>query len=80
MSEILQNLKGVVCLVDDILVYGNTQGEHDRHLKAALQRIKEAGLTLSKVKCEFNQMHIKYLGQLIDKTGVHPDPDKVRTI
>ena len=80
MNEILQNLKGVVCLVDDILIYGNTQEEHDTHLKAALQRIKEAGLTLSKDKCKFNQTHIKYLGQLIDMTGVHPDPDKVRSI
>ena len=78
MSEILQGLQGVVHLVDDILVFGNTQlEEHNIHLRAALQRIKEAGLTLSE---EFNQTHIKYLGQVIDKTGVHPDPDKVHAI
>ena len=80
MSEILQGLNGVVCLVDDILVYGTTQEEHDTHLMEALQKIKEAGLTLSKDKCEFNQTHIKYVGQQIDKTGVHPDPDKVHAI
>ena len=80
MSEILQGLQGVVCLVDDILVFGNTQEEHNTHLRAALQRIKEAGLTPSEDKCEFNQTHIKYLGQVINKTGVHPDPDKVHAI
>ena len=80
ISEILQGLNGVVCLVDDILVYGNTQGEHNTHLMAVLQRIKEAGLTLSEDKCKFNQTHIKYLGQIIDKTGVHPDPGKVHAI
>ena len=80
MSEILQGLNGVVCLVDDILVYGNTQEQHDTHLMAVLQRIRESGLTLSKDKCEFNQTNIKYLGQLIDETGVRPDPDKVRAI
>ena len=80
ISEILQGLNGVVCLVDDILVYGNTQEEHNTHLLAVLQRIKEAGLTLSKDKCEFNQTHIKYLGQVIDKTGVRPHPDKVHAI
>lgn len=37
-------------------------------------------MTLSRDKCEFNQTHIKYLGQIIDKTGVHPDPDKLRAI
>ena len=50
MSEILQGLEGVVCLVDDILVYGSTQAEHDAHLKAPFQHIKQAGLTLSKEK------------------------------
>ena len=80
MSEILQGLQGVVCLVDDILVFGNNQEEHNTHLRAALQRTKEAGLTLSEDKCEFNQTHIKYRGQVIDKTGVHPDPDKVYAI
>ena len=44
---------------------------------AVLHRIRESGLTLSKDKCEFNQTNIKYLGQLIDETGVRPDPDKV---
>ena len=80
MSEVLQGLNGVVCLVDDILVYGNTKEQHDTHLMAVLQRIRESGLTLSKDKCEFNQTHIKYLGQSIDETGVRPDPDKVRAI
>ena len=80
ISEILQGLNGVVCLVDDILVYGNTQEEHNTHLMGVLQRIKEVGLTLSKDKCEFNQTHNKYLGQVIDKKGVHPDPDKVHAI
>ena len=32
MSDILQGLEGVVCLIDDILVYGKTQEEHDKHL------------------------------------------------
>ena len=63
MSEILQSLNGVVCLVDDILVYDNTQEQYDTHL----QRIWESGLTLSKDKCEFNETHIKYLGQLMMK-------------
>ena len=66
--------------MDDILDYGNTQEEHNTHLMAVLLRIKEAGLTLSKDKYEFNQTHIKNLGQVIDKTGEHPDPDKVHAI
>ena len=36
MSEILQDLEGVVCLIDNILIYGKIQEEHDKHLTAAL--------------------------------------------
>ena len=80
MSNILGGLKGVVCLMDDILVCGATQEEHDKNLTAALTRIQEAGLTLNKEKCEFNKTAIKFLGQVIDSSGIKPDPDKIKAI
>ena len=46
MSEILTDLPGVVCQMDDILVFGKTQDEHDKHLKAVLRQIEEANVTL----------------------------------
>ena len=42
MSEILEGLEGVVCMVNDILVHGWTQEEHDKQLDAALERIAQA--------------------------------------
>ena len=80
MSNILSGLKGVMCLMDDILVCGETQDEHDRNLTAALTRIQEAGLTLNKEKCEFNKTAIKFLGQVVDSSGIKPDPDKIKAI
>ena len=80
MSEILSGLEGVVCLVDDILICGKTQAEHDERLIAVLTRLSEAGLTLKKEKCELNRTSIKFLGQLVDETGVKPDPDKILAI
>ena len=55
MSEILTDLPGVVCQMDDILVFGKTQDEHDKHLKAVLKQIEEANVTLSLQKCEFSK-------------------------
>lgn len=43
MTEILAGLPGVVCLIDDMLVHGKTQEEHDEHLHAVLSRLSEAG-------------------------------------
>ena len=70
----------MVCLIDDILVHGKTQDEHDQRLTTVLGRLSEAGLTLSKEKSEFSKRQIKFLGQLVDETGVKPDPDKVQAI
>ena len=38
MSDILQGLECVFCLIDDILVYEKTQEEHDKHLTVVLQK------------------------------------------
>ena len=80
MCDILSGLKGVVCLIDDVLVYGATQEEHDKNLSAVLNRIQEAGLTLNKEKCEFSTKSIKFLGQVVDANGIKPDPDKITAI
>jgi hypothetical protein len=80
MTEILGDLEGVICLVDDILITGRTQEEHDKRLMAVLSRLQQAGLTLGPEKCDINKPSIKFLGQLIDHTGVRPDPEKVRAI
>ena len=77
MNQILEGLEGFVCLMDDVLVFGTDQEEHDRHLKAVLQRLERAGATLNRDKCEFS---IKFLGHVIDQEGIRADPDKVVAI
>ena len=57
MSEILSELEGMVCLIDDVLVHGKSQEEHDQRLKKVLERVKQVGLTLNVGKCEF-QNHV----------------------
>ena len=80
MTEILGDIEGVVCLVDDILVSGKTQEEHDQRLMAVLTRLSKAGITLSIEKCEINKRSVKFLGQLVDEDRVKPDPNKVCAI
>ena len=77
MHKILSGLKGVVCLIDDVLVHGVKQEEHDENLLTVLNRIQQAGLTLNKEKCMFSTKSIKFLGQVVDVDGIKPDPDKI---
>ena len=80
MSHILAGLKGVLCQMDDILVFGSNQEEHDRCLLAALQRITEAGATLNPDKCEIGKQRLKFLGHVIDQNGIQADPEKTEAI
>ena len=80
MCGILSDLEGVICLIDDVLVYGKTEQEHDQCLKATLRRISEAGLTLSKEKCIFGATSISFLGQTVNSEGIQPDQNKIHVI
>ena len=47
----LQGLEGVVCLIDDVLVFGLNHIE--ARLFAVLQQFEKAGATLNKEKCVY---------------------------
>lgn len=80
MSEILAGIPNVVCMMDDVLVYGETLEEHDKHLREVLTRLQKAGMTLNNDKCKFAQTSLQFLGHVIDSSGVRPDPDKIQAI
>ena len=79
MAEILGDIEGVVCLVDNILVSGITQEEHDG-LMAVLTRLSKAGITLGLEKREINKRSVKFLSQLVDEDEVKPDPNELHAI
>ena len=64
--------------MDDILVFGSTQDEHDQRLTAVLQRLKDARVTLNSTKCEFSKTSVTFLGQVVDQAGIYPDPKRVK--
>ena len=79
MSTILEGLEGVVCLIDDVLVIGKDEAEHDTRLMQVLERLESVGVTLNREKCAFRQSSVKFLGHLIDD-GVRADPEKTSAI
>ena len=47
--------------MDDILIFGKDQKEHDTRLTATLEKIQAAGLTLNIDECEFNKTLLTFL-------------------
>ena len=80
MNSILHGLEGVLCLIDDVLVFGRDKDEHDQGLLVALERIEAAGATLIPEKCEFGKTSLKLLGHIVNQEGIRADPDKTAAI
>ncbi|KAI0217371.1 hypothetical protein LSAT2_030784, partial [Lamellibrachia satsuma] len=67
--------------MDDILVFGETQNQ--------IVQVSTSGpfsedfivqVTLNEKKCKFSLPEVEFLGQIINKSGVSPDPEKVKAI
>ena len=80
MSAVLSGLDGVLCQMDDVLVFGKDRAQHDGRVTAALQRIESAGVTLNPEKCELGKTSLKFLGHLINESGIRADPAKTSSI
>ena len=82
METVLHGLTFKFCLIylDDIIVYSKSFSEHLHHLKDVFDRLQNAGLKLHPQKCSFAKKEIKYLGHIVSKDGITPDPAKVEAI
>lgn len=80
MEKILYGLEGVICMMDDVLVFGKSESEHWVRLKLVLGRIQDAGMTLKREKCEFGVPEVKFLGHVVSMEGIKLDPDKAKAI
>ena len=61
-------------------MFGITKAEHDKRLCAVLQQIQKAGITLNTDKCEFWRDRLTFLGHIVSKEGISPDPAKIVAI
>ena len=80
MENLLKEIPGVFCYLDDILITGATETEHNERLRKVLAMLQSVGLRLSVEKCSIGVPHVSYLGFLIDKEGIHPTQEKVQAI
>jgi hypothetical protein len=70
-----------VCIYfDDIIVAGSDQEDHDRKLRSLLQRAREYNVKFNREKIQLNKAEVNYLGHIVSKDGLKPDPEKVKAI
>ncbi|XP_044764622.1 uncharacterized protein K02A2.6-like isoform X2 [Coccinella septempunctata] len=66
--------------IDDLIISGSTEQEHDVVLKKVLDRAKKLGITFNKNKFQFKKREIKVLGFKVSEKGIEIDSDRIETI
>ena len=70
----------VMVFIDDILIYSQSEEEHEDHLRIVLQALRDHKLYAKFRKCEFWLIEVKFLGHVMSASGVSVDPEKVEAV
>ena len=82
MSRIFNPYIGqfVLVFLDDILVYSRSPKEHLQHLRLVFETLRNYRLFAKLKKCEFNRPELEYLGFIVGRDGLKPDPEKIQAV
>lgn len=80
IDEVLHGLTFAYAYLDDVLVASPSTEEHENHLRQVLQRFHEHGVVINPAKCVFGASQLDFLGHGVDKNGIRPLAERVRTV
>ena len=70
----------VMCYVDEVVIATPTLEDHIERLDEVFACMKRSGLECKPSKCEILKDSIKYLGRMVDRHDIRPDPDAVEAV
>ena len=70
----------VVVFVHDILIYSQSEVEHEDHPRIVLQLLRDHQLYAKFSKCDFWLTKVGFLGHVVSASGVSVDPGKVEAM
>lgn len=80
MEHILSGIPGCYNYIDDIIIIGSTDEEHDKILSRVLKRLKEYQVELNMGKCVFRVTKLVFLGHELSTSGIRPTNDKLQAV
>jgi hypothetical protein len=78
--QCFEEIDGVEIYVDDILVWGTSQKDHDERLKLVLERARKYNIKFNVNKCKFSVNEVRCIGHKITDQGIKPDDSKIEVI
>ena len=70
----------VLVFLDDIVVHSDTLEDHERHLRLALQRLREQRLCAKLSKSALCQTEVEFLGHYVGRNGLRVMEDKIEAV
>ena len=80
LDDLLHGIPGCGHYLDDILISGSSQAVHDLRLRAVLDRLRAAHVTINHGKSSFNQVEVDFCGHRMSATGVTPTASTVQAV
>ncbi|XP_030765263.1 uncharacterized protein K02A2.6-like [Sitophilus oryzae] len=66
--------------LDDIVVYGETEADHDRYLNNLLTVLRNHNILLNEKKCQYKIKQLEFLGHILTSIRILQDPKKIKVI
>ncbi|KAG7304923.1 hypothetical protein JYU34_010335 [Plutella xylostella] len=80
LEKMLIKCDGVINFIDDILICGSSEEEHDTRLEKVLKTLKENNVLLNEDKCIYKVQKVNFLGHELTPGGVKPLPKYMKSI
>ena len=81
MGKLMADLEKAFVSMDDIIIIGDGIFEiHMKDVKEVLERLVDKGLHINPDKSSWTKDQVEYLGFLLNRDGVEPQPMKIQGI
>ena len=80
LDAIFLDVPGVTGIADDMVIYGRSDLEHDKHLINFLDICRKNTLTLNPDKMQFRLPQVSFFGHQWSAKGLSPGPKKIAAV
>jgi transposase InsO family protein len=80
IDRVLQDCDGAVAYIDDVLIFGVNEQEHDERLEKVLNVFQQYDILLNRAKCIFKSSEVVFMGHKLSSAGISPLESKIEAI
>ncbi|GFT06272.1 reverse transcriptase domain-containing protein [Trichonephila clavipes] len=79
-QKLFGDFEEVEIYFDDIIVAGCDEDSHDAIMSRVLERAKLLNTKFNPDKLQYRVYEVKYVGQILSKSGIKPDPEHIKAV